>query len=107
MGRKRKRIPYSEHHIIPVSRYRKSEYKAYLDWFKRKHYSRKKGATVRLPAGFHLAWHSVFGNLYDDEIIQFIVKLQKMFWLQEVITSKELEALREMIKRGERYGQER
>ena len=70
----------NKHHIIPRSR---------------RHNSRK---TVGLPKGFHTGLHIVFGNLYGEEMIEFIKELNRLMEVKYFISGKELEELREQIK---------
>ena len=76
MSRKRT----NKHHIIPKSRGGKK--------------------TVIIPQNFHQAWHVVFGLLHGKEACLFIEKINEMMNNQERITSKEIAALRDNIKKG-------
>lgn len=68
---------YSAHHRIPSSRGGKE--------------------TVLIPDKFHEAWHTIFGNLYGDEAIQFIIRLNALFE-QENVSSAEIDSLRKQCR---------
>ena len=70
----------NRHHEIPRSRL---------------HCSRR---TVEIPSGFHTALHCVFGNLFRDEMVEFIKELNLMMENHDKITGKDLEALRDKVK---------
>ena len=72
----------SNHHIVPRSR------------------GGGLGDIVVLPSGFHKSFHSVFGNLYDEELVRFIRLLNKKMKSQSSISGRELEDLRHFVKRG-------
>lgn len=69
---------YNEHHIVPSSRGGKE--------------------TVEVHKNFHDAWHTLFGNLYGEEIQLFVKDVQVLFEQKEKINAKELHELREEIK---------
>ena len=70
----------NQHHLTPRSR---------------NHNSRK---TVGLPKGFHTGLHIVFGNLFGQEMVDFIKELNLMMENHDKITGKDLEALRDKVK---------
>lgn len=70
---------YSAHHKVPRSRGGKE--------------------TVLIPDQFHKAWHTIFGNLYDDEAIRFIKGVNALFETEGKVTSAELKSLRDECRR--------
>ncbi len=74
---------YSKHHVVPTSRNKDSK------------------KVTELPKLFHASWHVLFENLYDKEIEVFIRIINDRMKKQEVITAKELSALKQKIKKGD------
>jgi hypothetical protein len=70
----------SRHHVRPRSRKGKSN------------------KLVRLPKGFHRAFHEVFGNLYGQEVVLFTKQLNMLMESKKGISGEDLEALRDHIK---------
>ncbi len=58
----------------------------------------KKQRLVKLPDGFHRAFHIVFGNLYGEEIILFSKELNLLMDKKDIICGEDLEAIRDKIK---------
>jgi len=79
---KRNRVSVDSHHEVPRSR------------------GGKDGKVVFLPKDFHSAWHIVFGNMMREEIVEFVSEVNKMMIEQDTITAKELDSLRERIKKS-------
>lgn len=74
----------TKHHVTPSSR---SEF----------------GREVILPEKFHTAWHILFGNLYDREVVLFIQEVNKLMDEADEITNKNLANIREEIKGMDLY----
>ena len=73
---------YSTHHQKPKSR------------------SGDDKTTVRLPAGFHRAWHTLFQNLYGSEIFDFLLLLSREMRKSEKVTSYKISKIRSKVKKG-------
>ncbi len=83
-----KRHYYSEqlresnrHHVIPQSRLKDNNTK-----------------TILIPKTFHDAWHRVFGNLYGQEILEFISEFQKITREKDVINEADIINLWNKVK---------
>ena len=72
---------YNHHHIVPKSR------------------GGRKGKVIEIPVSFHQAWHTLFGNLYGEEVVDFIIWINKMFQEKDILTEQEIEEERTVIKR--------
>jgi hypothetical protein len=68
---------YSDHHSRPRSRGGKR--------------------TVLIPEKLHEAWHTIFGNLYGDEAVQFIEELNELFKNKKV-SMAEINSLRKQCR---------
>ena len=79
-NRRRTKVRYDKHHIIPKSRGGKDK-------------------TIELPVKFHRAWHTIFGNLYGEETVDFIVWLNHRFEDRKRITEIEMIIERALIKK--------
>lgn len=74
----------------------------------KKHYSfhheipRSRGGrrVVELPKEFHSAWHVLFQNMMRDEIVSFIIDVNRIMLSQDKITLNDLHRLREKSKGG-------
>lgn len=69
---------YSEHHYVPRSRGGKK--------------------TVQIPDNIHQAWHLLFQDLYGDEAVCFICRLNHLFKQGQIITNSDLQVLRERCR---------
>ena len=78
MSRKKARVMYDKHHIIPKSRGGKER-------------------TIELPVKLHRAWHTIFGNLYGEETVDFIIWLNHRFRDRKRLTDNELTIERALI----------
>jgi hypothetical protein len=72
---------YSKHHIVPRSR------------------GGRQGRTIKIPATFHDAWHKVFGNLYGEELVEFIREFNELMDKSASISGTSIERLRSKIRR--------
>ena len=68
----------SDHHVIPQSRNGKK--------------------TVELPVAFHRAWHTLFQNLRNDEIEEFIQWITMKMEQGDPIDQKEINRIIERLK---------
>lgn len=53
-----------------------------------------KDHTVRIPKGFHEAWHVLFHNLTLDESLEMVEKLAERFRKGQQTTTDDLNSLR-------------
>ena len=70
---------YSAHHKVPRSRGGKQ--------------------VVSIPDQFHKAWHTLFGNLYDYEVVRFIRGVNALLDTENRITNADLKSLRDECRR--------
>ena len=75
------KIKYNHHHIIPQSRK-----------------GRNNNITIELPIQFHDAIHQVFGNLFGDEMKEFLDWLWNQFRTRDRLTMEDIIAKRDAIK---------
>lgn len=78
---------YTKHHIIPKSRKR----------------ARKGNKVVYLPETFHNAFHIVFGNMTNPEIIEFMFWLLKKMETADKIRQNEIKRCIMDIKNGRTF----
>ncbi len=60
--------------------------------------SRGGTQTTELPKEFHQAWHVVFQNLKEDELLVFVKDVQELVKQKDKVKAKELHNLRQEIK---------
>lgn len=66
--------------------------------------SRGGTQTTELPEEFHSAWHVVFQNLKEDELLVFVKDVQKLVKQKDKVKAKELHNLRQEIKESDKFG---
>ncbi len=71
----------SAHHIVPISRDRKSE------------------EVVHLPTKFHQAYHTLFSNLLPDEAEEFLFILHEMMKENPSLNGGDISSLRAYAQR--------